>query len=124
MTRLTAISTSTLPRSATVPTSPPNVSLSGTLMRAAPHSASAIHHHGAQDTVVYAVSGHGAIVSLDETGAEKREGLAPGDWALIPKGREHREENAGEEEVVWVICRSGGEPSVVNLSGWGGEVVG
>jgi uncharacterized RmlC-like cupin family protein len=35
----------------------------GTLMRAQPRSASAIHHHGEQDTIVYAVSGHGAIVS-------------------------------------------------------------
>ena len=35
----------------------------GTLMRAQPRSGSAVHHHGEQDTVVYAVSGEGAIVS-------------------------------------------------------------
>lgn len=32
-------------------------------MRAQPHSASAVHHHGEQDTVVYAVSGKGSVVS-------------------------------------------------------------
>lgn len=41
----------------------PNQQIVGTLMRAQPHSSSAVHHHGAQDTIVYAVSGKGAIVS-------------------------------------------------------------
>lgn len=35
----------------------------GNLMRADPHSSSDVHHHGAQDTIVYAVSGRGTIVS-------------------------------------------------------------
>jgi uncharacterized RmlC-like cupin family protein len=35
----------------------------GNLMRADPHSSSDIHHHGNQDTIVYAVSGRGVIVS-------------------------------------------------------------
>jgi hypothetical protein len=38
-------------------------SICGTLMRAQPHSASSVHHHGEQDTVVYAVSGLGSLVS-------------------------------------------------------------
>ncbi|KAK5074816.1 hypothetical protein LTS08_005614 [Lithohypha guttulata] len=85
----------------------------GTLMRAQSHSSSAIHHHGNQDTIVYAVSGRGAIVS---EGGEQVHKLEPGDWALIPKGREHQEVNEGDEEVVWVICRApGGTPEVVNL---------
>lgn len=85
-------------------------------MIAKPHSGSAIHHHGAQDTIVYAVSGHGAIVS---EGGNKRQELAPGDFALIPAWAEHQEVNEGSEEVVWVITRSGGEPVVENLEGWG-----
>ncbi|ROW07496.1 hypothetical protein VPNG_07112 [Cytospora leucostoma] len=79
-------------------------SLCGTLMRAQPHSSSAVHHHGAQDTIVYAVSGAGAIVSLDEEGNEQKQVLKPGDWALIPANREHQEVNDGDEEVVWVIA--------------------
>lgn len=92
-------------------------SICGTLMRAQPHSGSAVHHHGAQDTVVYAVSGRGAIVS---EGGERRQDLEPGDWALIPAWREHQEVNEGDEECVWVICRApGGVPVVENLGGWG-----
>ncbi|ROW01293.1 hypothetical protein VMCG_05922 [Cytospora schulzeri] len=97
-------------------------SICGTLMRAQPHSSSAVHHHGAQDTIVYAVSGVGAIASLDEEGHEQKQVLKPGDWALIPASREHKEVNDGDEEVVWVIVRApGGVPEVVNLTGWKGE---
>jgi hypothetical protein len=27
--------------------------------------------------------------------------------------------NDGDEEVTWIITRSGGTPTVVNLQGWG-----
>jgi uncharacterized RmlC-like cupin family protein len=97
-------------------------------MRAQPHSASAVHHHGGQDTIVYAVSGHGSLVS-SSAGSRKDDGsqfgdvrqdLNPGDWALIPAYREHREVNDGDEEAVWVIVRApGGIPVVENLDGWG-----
>ncbi|KAI1738457.1 RmlC-like cupin domain-containing protein [Xylaria scruposa] len=89
-------------------------------MLAKPHTASAVHHHGAQDTVVYAVSGRGAIVV---EGGRKRIELAPGDYALIPAFTEHQEVNDGDEDVVWTIVRSGRVPEVVNLTGWGGEPV-
>ncbi|MCJ1471772.1 hypothetical protein MMC13_000412 [Lambiella insularis] len=93
-------------------------SICASLMIAAPHSASAIHHHGPQDTVVYARSGHGAIVT--ERGA-KRQLMAPGDFALIPAWEAHQEVNEGTEECVWVIVRSGREGVVENLGGWGEE---
>ncbi|OTA22576.1 hypothetical protein BTJ68_14284 [Hortaea werneckii EXF-2000] len=73
-------------------------------MIAQPHTASAIHHHEDQDTVVFAFSGSG--------------GTIPGDFALIPAWREHQEVNEGEEEVVWCIVRSGMSPKVRNLEGW------
>ncbi|KAI0452424.1 RmlC-like cupin domain-containing protein [Xylaria acuta] len=89
-------------------------------MLAKPRTASAVHHHGAQDTVVYAVSGRGAVVS---EGGNKRVELEPGDYALIPAFMEHQEVNDGDEDVVWTIVRSGRVPEVVNLTGWGGEPV-
>ncbi|KAI0403710.1 RmlC-like cupin domain-containing protein [Xylaria palmicola] len=89
-----------------------------TSMLARPHTASAVHHHGAQDTVVYAVRGRGAVVS---EGGRKRVELEPGDYALIPAFMEHQEVNDGDEDVVWTIVRSGRVPEVVNLTGWGGE---
>jgi uncharacterized RmlC-like cupin family protein len=85
-------------------------------MIANPHSSSAVHHHGDQDTVVFAFSGHGTIVS---EGGKNKQVLEPGDYALIPAWAEHQEVNEGDEEVVWCIVRSGGEPKVVNLEGWG-----
>jgi len=88
-----------------------------TVMVAKPHTSSGVHHHGEQDTIVYATSGHGTIVS--GTDGSKRETLAPGDFALIPAWAEHQEVNETDEDVVWIITRSGGTPVVVNLEGWG-----
>ena len=84
-------------------------------MIAQPHTSSGIHHHGPQDTVVYALRGHGTIVS---EGGTKRQELGPGDFALIPAHVEHQEINEGDEEVTWIITRSGRVPVVENLEGW------
>jgi uncharacterized RmlC-like cupin family protein len=65
---------------------------------------------------VYARRGHGTIVS---DGGQKRQDLAPGDFALIPAYAEHQEVNDGDEEVEWIITRSGRNPVVENLEGWG-----
>ncbi|TFK52825.1 hypothetical protein OE88DRAFT_1303800 [Heliocybe sulcata] len=89
----------------------------GTVMRAQPHSHSAVHHHAEQDTIVYGVTGRGTIV-YGPHGENKVE-MGPGDWAIIPAFAEHQEVNEGDEEVVWAIIRSGGVPAVVNLEGWG-----
>ena len=80
----------------------PSQQIVGTLMRAQPHSSSAIHHHGSQDTIVYAVSGVGAVVSNHDKQVDE---LKPGDWAIIPKGREHKEVNNGDEEVCTHLDR-------------------
>lgn len=95
-------------------------SICASLMIAKPHSASAVHHHGPQDTVVYAVKGHGTVIS---DGGRKRQDMAPGDFCLIPAYAEHQEANDGDEEVTWSIVRSGRTPYVVNLEGWGGKEV-
>lgn len=123
-------------------------------MRALPHSASAIHHHGEQNTIVYAVSGNGSVVSehgkkvrsllpfshtlffffphpifwfdslLRLSVIYQRVDLKPGDWAMIPAWAEHQEVNDGDEDVVWVIVRSGNIPDVQNLpEGWGSSHV-
>ena len=85
------------------------------VMIAQPHTKSAIHHHGDQNTIVYGLTGHGAIVS---DGGKTRQELDPGDFALIPAGAEHQEVNDGDEIVRWIITRSGRIPEVVNLEGW------
>ncbi|KAH7079089.1 RmlC-like cupin domain-containing protein [Paraphoma chrysanthemicola] len=88
----------------------------GTVMVAKPHTASAIHHHGEEDTIVYAAKGHGAIVSGPD--GSKRQELAPGDFALIPAYAEHQEVNDSDEDIVWIITRGGRNPIVHNLLGW------
>ncbi|KAI0376678.1 RmlC-like cupin [Hypomontagnella monticulosa] len=92
-----------------------------TSMLAKPHTASAVHHHGEQDTIVYAVKGRGSVVS---EGGTKRVDLEPGDFALIPAYMEHQEVNDGDEDVIWTIVRSGRIPEVVNLTGWNGDPTG
>jgi uncharacterized RmlC-like cupin family protein len=52
-------------------------------------------------------------------GGKTRQDLAPGDFALIPAYAEHQEVNDGDEEVEWIITRSGRNPVVKNLEGWG-----
>ena len=86
-----------------------------TVMIAQPHTASGVHHHGDQDTIVYGVRGRGTIVS---DGGKTRQVVGPGDWALIPAGTEHQEVNEGDEEVAWVIVRGGNTASVVNQDSW------
>ncbi|KZO99409.1 RmlC-like cupin [Calocera viscosa TUFC12733] len=90
--------------------------LNANLMVAEPHTHSAVHHHGDQDTIVFGQKGKGAVVF---NGGKDRVNIAPGDFALIPAGVEHEEVNEGDEQVVWVIVRSGSVPKVVNLEGWG-----
>ncbi|EOD52849.1 putative cupin domain-containing protein [Neofusicoccum parvum UCRNP2] len=93
--------------------------LCGTLMVAKPRTSSAVHHHGAEDTIVYCVSGNGTVVSDN---GQTRQALAPGDFALIPAFAQHQEVNDGDTDCVWVITRGGRNPIVVNLDGWGQEL--
>jgi uncharacterized RmlC-like cupin family protein len=89
------------------------------LMVAAPHSGSAVHHHADQDTVVYCASGSGGFVESE--GGKVKKSLKPGDWCMIPAYKEHREVNEGDDDITWVIVRSPGPiPKVVNLTGWNG----
>ncbi|OTB00190.1 hypothetical protein M426DRAFT_324503 [Hypoxylon sp. CI-4A] len=91
-----------------------------TSMHAKPHTASAVHHHGAQDTIVYAAQGTGCIVS---EGGKKRVELQQGDYLLIPAYMEHQEVNDSDSDIIWTIVRSGRIPEVVNLTDWNGEPV-
>lgn len=86
-----------------------------TVMLAPPHSSSAVHHHGEQDTVVYAVRGQGTLVF---DGGRQHKDLSPGDFALIPAYTKHQEANGSDQEVEWVIVRTGPKPITVNLDGW------
>lgn len=85
-------------------------------MTAEPHTRSAIHHHGSCETVVYAASGRGSVVFGPH--GSKRVDLEPGDFALIPSQTLHQEVNDGDEQVVWIITRTGRIPIVQNVESW------
>ncbi|KAI1264853.1 cupin domain-containing protein [Xylariaceae sp. FL1019] len=92
-----------------------------TVMVAKPHCSSAVHHHGEQETIVYAASGKGILVTNPSDEDEpKRTELSAGDFAFIPPWTEHQEINDTDEDVVWILIRTGPEPVVVYLNGWAG----
>jgi uncharacterized RmlC-like cupin family protein len=74
------------------------------------------------DTIIYAASGRGVLVTNPGNESNlKRNELSPGDFAFIPPWTEHQEVNDTDEDVVWILIRSGPEPVVVYLTDWGGD---
>ena len=93
--------------------------LCSSVMLADPHSKSAVHTHGEQDTIIYALRGVGKVKFAD---GREEVTLRPGDFALVPAHAEHQEINDGDDELEWIIVRSGSEPIVENLDKWGQSV--
>jgi uncharacterized RmlC-like cupin family protein len=85
-------------------------------MIAPPHSASSVHHHGDQESIIYVLGGNGQV-RWGRYG-EYSETVRPGDFVFIPAGLPHQELNPGDDIVTWVVIRSGPEPAVVNLPGF------
>ncbi|KAF3017770.1 hypothetical protein E8E14_008117 [Neopestalotiopsis sp. 37M] len=76
------------------------------------------------DTIIYAASGVGVLVTNPGNETEpklKRQQLKAGDFAFIPSWTEHQELNETDEDVTWILIRSGPEPTVVWLEDWGGD---
>ncbi|KAH6645388.1 cupin domain-containing protein [Truncatella angustata] len=95
-----------------------------TVLIAKANCASAVHHHGEQDTIIYAAAGKGILVTNPGNETEpklKRHELSAGDFAFIPPWTEHQELNETDEDVVWILIRSGPEPTVVWLTDWSGD---
>src|ERR1700739_3122365 len=88
----------------------------GGIMIAQPHTASSVHHHGEQETIIYVLGGSGQV-RWGRYG-EHSETVRPGDFVVIPAELPHQERNPTEETVPWVVIRSGSQPVVVNLPGF------
>ncbi len=80
-----------------------------------PHQASDWHVHPGHDTYAHVTAGV-FFVEFGPGGTERLE-IAPGDFALIPRGVVHREGNAGAEATVGIAVRVGEGPVTVNLDG-------
>jgi uncharacterized RmlC-like cupin family protein len=85
-----------------------------------PGGMTGIHHHGAQETVVYVLEGE-AEVRWGERG-EQRAIVRAGDFLHVPAWLVHQERNASAERPFrWIVVRSTPVPVVVNLPAetWG-----
>jgi uncharacterized RmlC-like cupin family protein len=79
-----------------------------------------IHHHGAQETVVYVLAGE-SVVRWGERG-ESSATVRAGDFVHVPAWVVHQEINpSATEPFDWVVVRSTPVPVVVNLADdtWG-----
>ena len=85
------------------------------VMIAEPGMASAVHHHGDQETVVFALSGRSKVRWGSRLAQEAD--LEAGDFLFIPSRVPHQEINpSADQSVVWVVMRSAQEAIVVNLT--------
>ena len=84
------------------------------VMLAEPGTASAVHHHGPLETVVYVLSGRSRVRWGSRL--EHETDLEPGDFLLIPPYLPHQEINPSPDQATqWVVVRSGPEAVIVNL---------
>jgi uncharacterized RmlC-like cupin family protein len=84
------------------------------VMLAEPGTASSVHHHGPQETVVYVLSGRSQVRWGSRL--EHETDLEPGDFLLIPPYLPHQEINPSPDQATqWVVVRSGPEAVVVGL---------
>lgn len=119
-------------------------SLCASVLTVKPQCSTVVFHNGEQEAIVYAVSGTAVLATLPEDFDEVDEfddngssssgvrkppattSISAGDFAFIPAWTEHQVRNEapeaeGSTDVVWVVVRNAGEPTVVPLQGWGGE---
>jgi uncharacterized RmlC-like cupin family protein len=90
---------------------------------AEPNTASAVHHHGALETVVYVAEGRGTLRWGRRLEHETE--LEAGDFLFVPPFLPHQEINpSADRPALWVVVRSGPEAVVVGLEpGADGEYV-
>jgi uncharacterized RmlC-like cupin family protein len=84
------------------------------VMLAEPDTASAVHHHGPLETVVYVLSGKSQVRWGSRL--EHEANLEAGDFVFIPPYMPHQEINPSPDQPTqWVVVRSGSEAIVVDL---------
>jgi uncharacterized RmlC-like cupin family protein len=85
------------------------------VMLADPNTASAVHHHGPQETVVYVAEGRSKVRWGRRL--ENENDLEAGDFLFIAPYLPHQEINPSPDRpAYWVVVRSDPEPVVVNLT--------
>lgn len=87
--------------------------LSGFLSTVQPGAATAAHHHGDLETILYVLNG----TARYRWGPRLEHVIEaePGSFVFIPAQIIHQEINPSDEPTTWVVVRSGVDPVVVNL---------
>jgi mannose-6-phosphate isomerase-like protein (cupin superfamily) len=62
-----------------------------------------LHHHAAQDHVLYVVRGRGIARLESASGQIEKRPIQPGDFLALPRGRKHGFEKSGEENLVFLV---------------------
>ena len=93
---------------------PDATTLSAFLSTVSPGAATAAHHHGDQETILYVLNGRAEYRWGDQL--EHGVQAPPGSFVFIPANTVHQEINpSSEEPTTWVVVRSAVDPIVVNL---------
>jgi uncharacterized RmlC-like cupin family protein len=93
------------------------------VMLAEPGTASSVHHHGPQETVVYVAEGRSTLRWGRHLEHETE--LEAGDFLFVPPYVPHQEVNpSADRPALWIVVRSGPEAVVVDLTlGADGEYI-
>ena len=62
-----------------------------------------LHHHEAQDHVLYLVRGHGIAKLENASGQVEMRAIKPGDIFSLPRGLKHGFEKSGDEDLVFLV---------------------
>jgi quercetin dioxygenase-like cupin family protein len=71
-----------------------------------------LHHHAAQDHVLYVVRGKGTARLENASGQIETRAIQPGDLLGLPRGRKHGFEKSGEEDLVFLVIATPLAPGV------------
>jgi mannose-6-phosphate isomerase-like protein (cupin superfamily) len=71
-----------------------------------------LHHHQAQDHVLYVARGEGTARLESATGQIESRPIKPGDILSLPRGRKHGFEKSGREDLVFLVVATPLPPGV------------
>lgn len=71
-----------------------------------------LHHHAAQDHVLYVVRGKGVARLENTNGQIETRAIAPGDILSLPRGRAHGFKKSTDEDLVFLVVATPLPPNV------------
>jgi len=71
-----------------------------------------LHHHQAQDHVLYVARGEGTARLESATGEMETRAIKPGDILSLPRGKKHGFEKSGRENLVFLVVATPLPPDV------------